>query len=326
MEYIGLSEEQITRRQHYVPRAYLKNFSFDKGKTPHVYAVFPNAKESVPVSIEKICCHAYLYEQIAVDPDSGLHIFAAPNEIEGIFSKIEGRYDAIISKLKSDLKEKNDFELETEEIKVLKEFLSLLLFRNPIFVHISNTVVEKQYAQDPKYIEHILGEFPDIPPSVFISHVAHDTLKTFLLISALAMVDTMKNSEICIFRANSASFITSAMPVKNIYGETDGIEYDLVGMPITPDLFLAFVDVEMRIPQVVKIDEYSVKRINSRHLGGRETILISDQKDIMSCIDHSYEREKDDDSWLDSVLSTDRDTALRRYGEIMNSKEIKYWS
>ena len=42
MEYIDLSEEQITKRQHYVPKAYLKEFSFDKQKVPHVYAVFSN--------------------------------------------------------------------------------------------------------------------------------------------------------------------------------------------------------------------------------------------------------------------------------------------
>ena len=110
MEYIDLSEEQLTKRQHYVPKAYLKEFSFDEQKVSHVYAVFPNAKESVPVSIEKICCQSYLYEQIAVDSDNGAHVFAAPNELEGFFSAIEGRYAAIISKVTSDLHEKNDFE------------------------------------------------------------------------------------------------------------------------------------------------------------------------------------------------------------------------
>lgn len=328
MEYTDLSEEQITRRQHYVPRAYLKYFSFDKEKTPHVYAFFPAAKEPVPVSIEKICCQSYLYDQIAVDPDSGAHIFVAPNEIEGFLSKTESRYAEILSKLKSDLEEKNDFDLSAEEVMALKGFMSLLMFRNPIFVHISNTVVDKQYAQDPEYIEYLQKEFPDVPPNVFISYLAHDFLKMQLFISMLAMTDTMEDSQICIFRTNGSSFITSSMPAKNIYGETNGIKYDLLGMPITPDLFLAFIDVDAVLPKVVTIDEYSVKRINSRQLGGEKNILISNQKDILSFINHSCEHENDDDddSWLDSVLSTDKDTALKQYNEIMNSKEIKYWS
>lgn len=325
MEYIDLSEEQITKRQHYVPKTYLKAFSFDKQKVPHVYAVFPKSKESVPVSIEKICCQSYLYDQIAVDPDSGEHIFAAPNELEGFFSAIEGKYAAIISKLISDLHEKNDFQLATDEISALKVFMSLLLWRNPVFVHISNATVNKVYAQDTEYIEQIQKEFPDVPPNVVISQVAHDFLKKQLLISMLALFDTMEGSQICIFKANSSSFITSAMPVKNIYGEKNGIKYDLVGMPITPNLFLAFVDAEIPIPKVVPIDEYSVKRINGRMVGGSRNILISNQKELLSFIDFTYEREDDDNSWLYSMLSTDKETELKQYNEIMNSKDIKYW-
>lgn len=326
MEYVELSEEQLTKRQHYVPRTYLKEFSFDKQKTPHVYAVFPNTKEAISVSIEKICCQSYLYDQIAIDPDSGTHIFAAPNELEGFFSATEDRYAAIIAKLKSDLQEKDAFELAEDEINALKGFISLLISRNPIFVHISNTVVNKLYAQDPEYIEHIQKEYPDIPPNVFVSHLAHDFLKKQLLISMLAWYDTMDDSQICIFRATGSPFITSAMPVSNIYGKRDGTKYDLMGMPITPNLFLAFVDVDTPIPKVVTIDECSVKRINGRKLGGSKNILISNRKDVLSFVDFSFEIEDDpDDSWLNSMLFTDKETALKQYHEIMNAKEIKYW-
>lgn len=325
MEYIDISDEQITKRQHYVPKVYLKKFSFDKGKIPHVYAVFPNAKKSIPVSIENICCQSYLYEQIAIEPESGDHIFAAPNEIENFFGETENTYATIISKLKSDLDEKNDFELSAEETKALKGFLSILLFRHPIFVHIAKAVVDQEYAQDPECIKKLSTEFPDVSPNVSISLLAHNFLKRHIFMLVVAMAETLENFQLCILKTNSSSFITSSMPVKNIYGEKDGIEYDLMGMAITPDLFLAFVDTEIGIPKVVTIDEYSVKRINSRHLNGEKTILVSNQKDILSYVDHSYELEKGDDSWLDSILPIDKDDILKQYNEIMNSKEIKYW-
>ena len=108
MELFDISEEQITKRQHYVPKAYLKYFSVDEEKTPHVYAVFPNGKEPQKVSIEKICCSSYLYDQIAIDPDTGARIFAAPNELENMFNPVESKYAVIVSKLKADLREKND--------------------------------------------------------------------------------------------------------------------------------------------------------------------------------------------------------------------------
>ena len=325
MELVDISEEQITKRQHYVPKTYLKDFSFDKQKVPHVYAIFPNAKESVPVSIEKICCHSYLYEQIAIDPDSGGHIFAAPNELEDFFSAIEDRYATIISKLKSDLQEENDFELASDEISALKGFMSLLIWRNPVFVHIFKATVDKVYAQDATYIEYIQKELPDVPPNVFVSELAHEFMKKHILISMLALYNTMKDSQICIFKTDDSSFITSSMPVSNIYGDKNGIKFDLMGMPISPNLFLAFVDVEIPIPNVVTIDEYSVKRINSRQLGGEKNILISNRKDILSFVDFSYECEDKDDSWLYSMLSMDKETALKQYNEIMNAKEIKYW-
>lgn len=140
------------------------------------------------------------------------------------------------------------------------------------------------------------------------------------------MNHTMENSQICIFRAQNSSFITSTIPAKNIYGETNGIAYDLLGMPITPDLYLAFVHVDTILPKVITIDEYSVKRINSRQLGGAKNTLISNKKDVLSFVDVSFEKEDDDDdSWLFSMLSTDKETVLKHYNKIINSKEIKYW-
>ena len=96
-------------------------------------------------------------------------------------------------------------------------------------------------------------------------------------------------------------------------------------MPITPNLFLAFVDADTPIPKVVTIDECSVKRINGRKLGNSKNILISNRKDLLSLIDFSFKTEDEDDSWLDAMLSTDKETALKQYNEIMNAKEIKYW-
>lgn len=52
------------------------------------------------VSIDNICCRSYLYDQIAIDPDSKTHVFAAPNEIENSFIELEGEYATIISKIK----------------------------------------------------------------------------------------------------------------------------------------------------------------------------------------------------------------------------------
>lgn len=325
MELFDISEEQITKRQHYVPKAYLKYFSVDEEKTPHVYAVFPNGKEPQKVSIEKICCSSYLYDQIAIDPDTGARIFAAPNELENMFNPVESKYAVIVSKLKADLREKNDFVLTAEEIEVLKGFLSLQLWRNPIFVHISNCIIDRLFAKDPGYIDYIQNEFPDEKSNLMIAHLANESLKRFLLLSTIAMADTMDESHFCIFRTYDSLFITSDMPVVNIYGEKQGIQYDLVGIPITPELFVAFIDAECDIPKILSIDSRSVRRINSRQQKPKST-LISDKRELLSYIDSSCDyRIEDDEVQFMQLLGADKEMALKQYREIMASERIKYW-
>ena len=325
MEYIDISDKQITKRQHYVPKAYLKNFAVEEQRTLQVYVVFSDDKEAKKVSIDNICCRNYLYDQIAIDSESNEHIFAAPNEIEDSFIALEGEYASIISKLIADSLARNDFELSTHESRKLKDFLSLLMWRNPIFVHISNCIVDRMYNQDPEYIEHIRNAFPDTPPNLFISSLANEHLKEYLLISTLAMAETMEKSQICLFRTQGALFVTSDIPVVNLYGEEHGIKYDLMGMPITSDLFLAFIDTDYPVPKIVTVDNCQVKRLNGRQISGARRLLISNSEEPLSYVDFSFEYEKEDDSWLYQMLHVDKETALKEYREIMNSKEIKYW-
>lgn len=122
MEYTEVLDKQITRKQHYVPKAYLKNFSVSNQKSEQVYVVFANDENAKMVSIDNICCRSYLYDQIAIDPDSKTHIFAAPNEIENSFIELEGEYATIISKIKDllisnriDLLSYIDFSIDAEK-------------------------------------------------------------------------------------------------------------------------------------------------------------------------------------------------------------------
>lgn len=43
-------------------------------KSEQVYVVFANDENAKMVSIDNICCRSYLYDQIAIDPDSKTHV------------------------------------------------------------------------------------------------------------------------------------------------------------------------------------------------------------------------------------------------------------
>ena len=279
------------------------------------------------VSIDNICCRSYLYDQIAIDPDSKTHVFAAPNEIENSFIELEGEYATIISKIKNALRDSDEFELARVEIDKLRQFMSSLLFRNPVFVHLSNYIIDTQYKNDPQHIKHVKGIFPDVPQNVYLSMLANEFLKINIApdvgLFPRALAETMKESQLCIFKAKGSVFVTSDMPVVNIYGEKDGIEYDLLGMPITPELFLAFVDTVQRVPRIIIIDDNSVKRMNSKQIN--KELLITNRIDLLSYIDFSIDAEKEDDEQVYQLLHTDKETALKQYEDMMSSKEITYW-
>ena len=174
-------------------------------------------------------------------------------------------------------------------------------------------------------MEYIQNEFQDEKSNVMIAHLANESLKRFLLLSTVAMADTMDESHFCVFRTQDSLFVTSDMPVVNIYGEEQGIQYDLVGIPITPELFAAFIDAECDIPKVLSIDSCSVRRINSRQQSPKST-LISNRKELLSYIDSSYDYgEEDDEEQFMQLLGPDKEVILKEYREIMDSERIKYW-
>ena len=273
MEYTEVLDKQIRRKQHYVPKAYLKNFSVSNRKSEQVYVVFANDENAKMVSIDNICCRSYLYDQIAIDTHSQTHVFAAPNEIENSFIELEGEYATIISKIKNALRDSDEFE---------NVYLSML----------ANEFLKMNIAPD-------VGLFPR------------------------ALAETMKESQLCIFKAKGSVFVTQPTRLLISSGEKDGIEYDLLGMPITPELFLAFVDTVQRVPRIIIIDDNSVKRMNSKQIN--KDLLISNRIDLLSYIDFSIDAEKEDDEQVYQLLHTDKETALKQYEDMMSSKEIKYW-
>lgn len=326
MEYIELSENQITKKQHYIPKCYLKNFTTYNGQSKQLYISFKENESVKKVSIEDICFRPYLYDQIAVDSDSGAYIFADPNSIENSFVDLEGNYATIISKIKNHLKDSNNFQLSLFEVDILKRFMLSLIFRNPTFVNIIKQIINIRYAQNANYIKKIKNLFPDISPNIFISIFADKVLKMCISpdsgVFPCAMNKTMSNSQICVLKTESSAFITSTMPVVNICGKENNVEYDLLGMPITPHLFLAFVDSIHYIPKVITIDEGIVRRLNGRQVDS--TMLISDRRDLLSYIEFLVEIEEDTE-WLYEMLHTNEETVLELYKELRNTKEVKYW-
>ena len=330
-----MDKEKIKRNQHYLPKAYLQFFSHVGKKEKMTYAYFLDGKKEEHISIENICNQSYLYEEIAIDPETGEHIFLYPNEIENSFIPLEGEYATIIRSLLTNLDTYGEPRLSADESDILKHFIASIIARDPIFVHLSNYIVRTMYDKNDIWFQQLKEKVPEILDGIVLSMIANKILKLNIHpeegILLRALKATMDNSKLCVIKTDSPVFVTSDSPVVNIYGENDDVEFDLLGMPITPNLFLAFVDSDENIPEFVITNENETRLINNRQIRKKSKLLISSEKDILSYIDIDIDIESDcdenqtDGDWIFDMLQVDKDTFLKKYSDFKNSKDDHYW-
>lgn len=324
---IPINMKDFTKRQHYIPEAYLQFFANTEKNTKKVYAYFCDKKELKYVSIENVCCQSLLYEEIAINVDENRKIYIAPNKIEKSFVQLEREYASIVRRILKDFREEMFLRITDSDAETLKEFMSSLVSRSPILVHIANCVTKMVYGKNQPMLNEIKEKVPGVPENVILSVLAHNLIELCLSprkgIISLGIKQTMDDSQICLIHANKAKFITSSRPVVNIYGEANGTHFDLLGMPISQQLFLAFINTEAEVPSMMTIEEESVKRINSKQLRGKDLILIS--QNIDSLININYPEEIKEECEIFEMPGYDKEEFSNLYHEIMNADRIKYW-
>ena len=109
------SGEQKVKVQHFVPRVYLKNFSYFNGKEYYVW-VFDKEKEEIfQTNIKNIAFEQEFYNTLSEDQD-----------VEKILQQIETKFDPVIQKL---ISIKNLDELTIDEKDVIAEFVAYQMIR-----------------------------------------------------------------------------------------------------------------------------------------------------------------------------------------------------
>lgn len=255
----------IKRRQHYVPKTYFRQFSTSGKSNDMVCAYFVKQKTMRFVSIDDVCVESYLYEHY-ICYDNGETDFIFPNSIENKYMKYENAYRKIIEKIISN---PNDIvSLAKEERSELTEFMVSVLFRHPIFINNTNYLCERIYSADSELRGDLSSKFPEIEDIYFKMIYLHTLLERFQDTKQSSMIRAMQRTfdedQLCVFKSTSGEFITSDAPIVNVYGDVDGIQYDLVGMPISPEYFVAFIDTDRDVSnKVFVMENEQVKRLNS---------------------------------------------------------------
>ena len=120
----------MTKKQHYVPQFYLRNFTSDDNKL----WVFDRIKEEYYFRTPKeVCYEKYLYET-PWNEDPKLGKFVLENQIENYFADKEGEYSPLLKRIIDicrNSQNKNALICNHEEKKRLASFVANVFERNP---------------------------------------------------------------------------------------------------------------------------------------------------------------------------------------------------
>ena len=273
-------------KQHYLPKAYLSFFATQGRTTPMIYAYFLATRESKYLSIDRICFQNYLYEHKIKSENSTTLNYFHPNEIENSFIEYEGKYSSLVKRIVNDIETTDTYILTDDDHDTLTLSLALFQFRSPSFVNISNYITEKILFEKTDLIKMLKVEYPDIDEQVIKAVIAHENLYLAIHPQKGIYVDSLKNvvkdDQLCILRSNTCAFITSDAPIINIWGCRDNVDYDILGMPITPNLFLAFIDSQKKLDPVIDINESDVQKLNMKQRNRKAPSMFLSQDDVLS--------------------------------------------
>lgn len=283
-----MSNPIFTKKQHYVPQCYLKHFAIRESENYFSFCFFRDSSTVKKINIEHICAVNDLYELIVFDE------YVDRNVIEHRFIGIESKYANLCNELLHRIYQKDEMKLTKNEVETLKLFVSLLVFRSKVMVDsFAEAMTQHILQQNLEYenIREILHEIDDktfneewkpyLNERIGLS-IAHRFLKDVLnpnspSITVRAFME-MLGKNCCFLYDKNARFVTSDMPVVNIHGTSahDDIEYDAMGMPLSPCVYVVFFDeCEEYNHKIIELDSLQVKKINNYQLIPKNKIIIA---------------------------------------------------
>ena len=221
-----------TRKQHYVPQVYLKNFS-DDGKTLFYYDVIKKEHSSISVPIKSICYEAYIYEYHDENGEIDSLNF---NEkmLQGLESNFSKHLDILIRIARC----KENIELH--HIFTKEEYTFWIFY---IYIQMSRTPrTIKRMSEDYKVI------YPDFDPKRIHNICLTNCLPFYQLINNIEMnevimgnIETLMNMDMFICVNEHGDYFTSDCPVVS-YSPTDSFQdTEWIVFPLTKRLSFLFL-------------------------------------------------------------------------------------
>lgn len=233
-----------TKKQHYVPQFYLKNFS---DESLQLYVLNKNQKKIYKSSVRDICSKNNLYEIKWQKKPTGQEAFILKNSIENSLCEMEGRYANVLQKVISICSNENNINaliLNKYEKEELAEFIANLYVRNPDilkdFMEYYSDLKDSDEIKDIKECCNLLNitDFDSVfDYSVKKSIVFNDIEGVF----PYFVKNSILEMHPYIWISKDISFITASFPIIcSTNKENNKSMFSSLFIPLTPKIAIAY--------------------------------------------------------------------------------------
>lgn len=256
---------EITKKQHFIPRFYLKNFS-DNGKT--MYRYDKSTGNIASVSINSACYQDYLYE--FKDENDNL---CYCNLIENKLSKWEHEFSIVINSIKNKAKDKRNCKtncfLTSNEKDILSMFIAIQNYRYPYYLKELEGKYEQEWGD-------VLEKNSCRNAALIYSLPLYKSFYEVKKHEIISLFKILRNMSFIIGFTNNDTFFTSDNPIIMLY-ENNPNDIVEVTFPLTYNLVLYMFKTE-KSPKSFKnklccIDKENINTINN-HTISRSTRWI----------------------------------------------------
>lgn len=237
----------MKKKQHYLPRFYLRNFSDNDGR---IWGFDRLEEKFFDCTDRDIGCEQYLYETHWEDANPKLGKFVLPNQIENKFAEREGEYSKVLKKIIdicSNLQNKKALICNKEEKSILASFVSNMLLRNPWSMREVDLDCVTDGIMDVEEIKTMDKALQIMNLGGMKSLVRHTSKVVWLDEDFDGSVQqrtqhNLFNTKYCIMIAKHEQFITSSFPVLCGINEMAENNNRVTCLPFHPQLAVFYCD------------------------------------------------------------------------------------
>ena len=276
---------QITKRQHFVPQFYLRQFTDKTGKL-HCYR--KKEKKTFSAHPADICFKNYGYE---IENPSGNTRFLLPNEIEKLFATLEGEYSQVLRSVVSKCLASSNGSIlmcTDHEKEVLCSMVSNFLVRNLLAV---DSYVDHEATQSLVETDQELRNIDDLLKSMNLG-----SAKAFLELAQMKLflnpaedgvariiIDNLSKLNMSFLVSDSNRFVTSDCPVGHVIDNDRVVNTRL---PLSPYVSVVYSSSEISKQfhgKVSYISSHWVNKLNYEYLSWDlpEMIIAQSPSDLL---------------------------------------------